>query len=567
MTAVEPRDLTQGTILFTSPLVQTDALLENSVPLPAILPREHGSILCQPEWPRIFQRLRSNSARQSAASIDIQGMPLQRLREWSRFVLLDQAVRYTSSLLNENVRCGSADVLVVTGHQPDFFHAGVWAKNFAASGLARGFQGSSLNLIIDNDMLVSTRLRVPVGPQSAPQIQQIPFDTDRPAEPWEESKILNRPLFQEFGSRVAGRMRENWSVNPLLEQGWSAAVQQASVSHRLCDVLAAVRVAIERQHDLTNLELPMSRLCETAPFRWFVAHLMSNLTRFHGLYNATLHHYRHLHGLRNGRHPVPDLEIREDWYEIPFWIWRSGDLQRARPFMRRVGSTLELRCHQEIIARWTQTATGSAEATLEALEEISRRAIRFRTRALTTTLFSRLCLADVFIHGIGGAKYDSMTDWLYEQFFDVAAPPFATVSATFHLPLGVSPVEENSDEKQLRHQLRDIRYNPDRHQTSTLKASEADLVSEKQQLIASLGRRRPNSTETRRIEQINGMLAASTAELENHLKTMWKAKQLRRAADSIRRDREFGWCLYSPNDLIPTLQSAFAPIAEEVHAG
>ena len=63
------------------------------------------------------------------------------------------------------------------------------------------------------------------------------------------------------------------------------------------------------------------------------------------------------------------------------------------------------------------------------------------------------------------------------------------------------------------------------------------------------------------------MLAASTAELENHLKTMWKAKQLRRAADSIRRDREFGWCLYSPNDLIPTLQSAFAPIAEEVHAG
>ena len=40
---------------------------------------------------------------------------------------------------------------------------------------------------------------------------------------------------------------------------------------------------------------------------------------------------------------------------------------------------------------------------------LQTRGIKLRSRALTTTMFVRLFLADAFLHGIGGAKYDEVT--------------------------------------------------------------------------------------------------------------------------------------------------------------
>src|SRR5262245_38816454 len=37
--------------------------------------------------------------------------------------------------------------LLVTGHQPELFHPGVWAKNFASHDLARRHHGVSLHLV------------------------------------------------------------------------------------------------------------------------------------------------------------------------------------------------------------------------------------------------------------------------------------------------------------------------------------------------------------------------------------------------------------------------------------
>ena len=40
---------------------------------------------------------------------------------------------------------------------------------------------------------------------------------------------------------------------------------------------------------------------------------------------------------------------------------------------------------------------------------------KIRPRAITTTMFSRLFFSDVFIHGIGGAKYDTITDEIIKR--------------------------------------------------------------------------------------------------------------------------------------------------------
>jgi hypothetical protein len=191
------------------------------------------------------------------------------------------------------------------------------------------------------------------------------------------------------------------------------------------------------------------------------------------------------------------------------------------------------------------------------MTELSRRGVRIRTRALTTTLFARLCLADLFIHGIGGAKYDDITDRLFEQFFHVTAPRFATVSATFHLPLGGSSLMSRPEEPRLRQQLRDLRYNPDRHLKAAPGSTEAELIEEKQTLLSLLGNRRPTVLETRRLKEINAALAPSTRFVEQQLQSERDAMRRQRAEDAIRHDREFAWCLHPQGELPQKLFAAF----------
>ncbi len=65
---------------------------------------------------------------------------------------------------------------------------------------------------------------------------------------------------------------------------------------------------------------------------------------------------------------------------------------------------------------------------------------KVRTRALTTTLFARLFLADLFIHGIGGGKYDELTDAIVRRFYGFEPPRYLVLSATRWLPLPSFPV-------------------------------------------------------------------------------------------------------------------------------
>src|SRR5690606_35075544 len=59
---------------------------------------------------------------------------------------------------------------------------------------------------------------------------------------------------------------------------------------------------------------------------------------------------------------------------------------------------------------------------------------RLAPRALTLTLFARLMLADNFVHGIGGGRYDQVLERLIERHLGLQAPRFAVTTATLHFP-------------------------------------------------------------------------------------------------------------------------------------
>ena len=194
---------------------------------------------------------------------------------------------------------------------------------------------------------------------------------------------------------------------------------------------------------------------------------------------------------------------------------------------------------------------------VEVLREWTGRGLRLRTRALTTTLFARLCLADLFVHGIGGAKYDEMTDRIIARFFEMPAPRFVTMSATVHLPIATLFDVTRNDITRLKQQARDLEFNSDRHLATGATGKVAELVREKDRLIdeqhrprvSQLSRRErreragQNRLRYQRLREIGTILSRETTELQQRVQNKIVETQQRLDADTILANREFSFCL------------------------
>jgi len=532
------------------------------------VPRSDETLLARPPLHEAEDFARQNRSQLDGCRIDLQGRSLSQLREWSRRQSLEAARTYIEELTGTAVELESSELLYVGGHQPALFHSGVWVKNFGIGELAARSQGTALNLIIDNDTFSSTGIRVPVGNRSHPAIETVDFDTASPAQPWEEATVRDRSLFETFGDRVS-RLMSVWQIDPLVTEIWPAAVRAVAHTGRLRDGLSAARVSAERSWGLNNLELPISRMCALDPFLWFASHLLAHLPRFHETYNAVLAEFRRVNGIRSQTHPVPELTVRGEWLEAPFWVWREGDRQRKRVFAKQIGREIHLSDGSGIFARLRLDPDCEACCAVETLRDLPDHGIRLRTRALTTTLFARLCLADLFVHGIGGAKYDEMTDCIITRFFGIAAPEFQALSATLHLPLAEPYDVSPTDAMQLRSLLRDIEYNSDRHLSAGDVTSARAILDEKQRLITEqmavtmgrLSRRerrqqsRANRERFRRFGEINRQLAERTADLRRQIEADVETILAQLDANAVLTDREYAFCLFPADKLRCFMQS------------
>ena len=262
------------------------------------VPRDDESSFASPSIRQAVGLAQQNHEQLEAANIDIQGRTLEKLRRWTRERAYEAARQYTSELIQETIPIRSFNVLVVAGHQPSLFHPGVWIKNFALDHLADRTEGVGLNLVVDNDTFSSVSIRVPRGDHTSPSIERIAFDSNRPQQPWENAEILDENTFRAFGGRIASVMAQ-WGITPIVTQLWPAAVDTLSQSRHLRDCLTAARNRLERSWGLSNLELPISQLCNLDPFLWFASHLLAHLDRFHQIHNQVLREYKQVNRIRS----------------------------------------------------------------------------------------------------------------------------------------------------------------------------------------------------------------------------------------------------------------------------
>jgi hypothetical protein len=518
-------------------------------------PQEHGAVVAEPPLADVPNLLTAN--RQELVRIDanILGQPWAELRRQAQ----DTAVAAARSYLREAgepVPSFSAASLVMAGHQPELFHPGVWVKNFALHQIAQENEATPINLVVDNDTAKSTSLRIPVLKTQDtpwPHVASVPFDHWSGEVPYEERSVQDEEIFAALPTQVAPLV-ENWGFVPILPDYWGEARRQAQRTPLLGERLAAARRTFERRWGCHNFELPVSLLCRTEPFAWFACHLLAHLPRFHAVYNACVRDYRRQYGIRSRNHPVPELATEGDWLEAPLWAWRAGAQHRGRLLARQTTTALELRVGQEA---WPSLPLPGKDGRplVSAWQELAKRGFKVRSRALTNTLYARLFLADLFMHGIGGGKYDELTDEIVRRFYGCEPPSYLVLSATLLLPLPSFPTRPEAC-RRLAGNLRDVHYNPQRHLVNGAPRAQ-ELTAQKDGWIA----RQPSTARERRdrfttLRALTEQLRTFVADQESALQQALAQCERELQGNAVLENREYAFCLY-PGTLLKPFFTGF----------
>ncbi len=388
-----------------------------------------------------------------------------------------------------------------------------------------------------------------------PRTVRIPFDRPDPKIPYEERIIGDRELFDSFGRRVAEEIAPLVG-EPMIGRYWPLVLERTKETDRLGACLAQARHQLEGdfQDVGETLEAPQSWLCAGEAFQWFAAHLLARLPRFRRLYNEALRDYRRVHHLRSRSHPAPELAEEGGWQEAPFWIWTAELPRRRRLFARAAGGEVLLSDRETWETRLPLSAEGHGGRAVGRLMELGRGGVRIRPRALATTLWARLALGDLFIHGIGGAKYDWVTDRLIERFFELRPPGFLVLSATLHLPVahaGTTAAEVPAVEDELR----GMTYHPERYlecsrQTPCAESAHgvcglpSDLIAAKRRWIGTPPTRASARQRCRAIRQINAALQPWLDGRRRRLAGRHAEALRNLRARQVLAWREYAFCLY-----------------------
>ena len=461
------------------------------------------------------------------------------LRLWelvaaTRREVLTVASEYTSNYRDIERPSDMADwiarPIVMGGHQPELFHPGVWLKNSALDAYARAVSGTAINLVVDSDRCVRTTVGVPIGSPHEAHLEEVPFDSPAAEMAWEERGILDPDLFASFGDRASDLLKP-LEPNPILRRWWPLAVERAGECHRLGLAMAQARHSLEARFGLETLELPVSELCRLPTVMVFMGWLLAHARQLHEAYNATLTDYRRTHRQRGRARPMPDLVMRIDnpsdgpWFEVPWWIWSQDDPRRRRVFANTSTSGMLVLSDMETLrVELPISPETSPSKWVDALSRMEEHALRLRPRAIITTLVARLLVADVFVHGIGGAVYDQLTDDLVRRLTGCDPPRYAVVSGTLRLPVDaifgeIAASDPGAELARVHHALRDLEFHPERHLVPTAAQPEhvRELIAQKARWIETFPTPTLAQRRCREIRASNDRLAYHTQPVRSEI--------------------------------------------------
>jgi hypothetical protein len=372
-------------------------------------PSADGQLLVWPQTDTLLRETEANADLLAHSEARVQGMAVSELRKSVRSWL------------------GHGDQpLVATGHQTELYHPGVWVKDAAINAIAERVGGVGYHFAVDTDQPKHLSVR---WPGSA-----IPITDDPEIASANWSGLLAAPTpahLQRIAVALTAASSE-WNFTPLLGQVLNSLRKSSLENMGLSAAVTAAQHELDWSLGLTHHAMLVSPLLFSQTYLIFVHHVLSRAGEFAADYNAALAEYRIEAGITSLMRPMPDLHVTPNAVEVPFWLDDLATGTRARAEVRRSGQSWVIAARGGEFELRPDGEAGSVAAELE--RWLRTHQLRFSPRALTLTTFLRLLVVDQFVHGIGGGRYDQVTDRLLVSHFQIDPPRFAIATGTLYFP-------------------------------------------------------------------------------------------------------------------------------------
>ena len=453
------------------------------IPDPAaiIVPRRHGEVLIEPpaaELAEFLTSARANTIRSGSrtpASIDI-------LANLARRELMDAMIRFAGETgFSPPPPDAAVRPWVVTGHQVELYHPGVWSKVILTDALAKQSHALAIDLLVDHDTVDHLGCAVPrwIGPELEKQMATWAEASALPAE------FLSSPQGGEEKTRWLSDLQQFPLVQTDSLREFTDQWQEDSDAHYV-SWMSRSRRTFELSFGMDVQHVPCSYICSGLAWHSFVLLWLRQSHDWCKRYNTALDQYRLKQDITNPGRPMPNLALTEKEMELPFWIYADHQPRQRLALQNNNGLHVISANHRiDVTDLLNGDLLSAAEKLRQRLESV---ALRVRPRALTLTMFVRLLLSDLFIHGIGGALYDQMTDRVMDQLFGVH-PAYACASAGWLLPLAEQINQRGANISQLKWRQHHLKSNPELLvPPSSLTDQAAGAAKRRQDLISEIAR-------------------------------------------------------------------------------
>ena len=518
-------------------------------------PAGNGGVVAEPPYCDWAGLVADNRAARADWTFSVGGLPVAEFVALARAQAAEQAVRF-SRRLGVAVQTGldPDGPLIMTGHQPELYHPGVWAKDFFLQRLADDLGALAIDAVVDSDTFDALAIEAPCMRPEVARCREV-LALGGPDVTYAGVAPLTVEEVDRFASLTLEMLRTlpAPSVARHFERFAGSLASAASDAHSVAELVTIARRRYETEASTTYLEWPVSSFVGSTAFCSFVAGIAADASRFAGVLNGCLARSRERSGLRGAGQPFPDLDVVDESVELPFWVLIDGRRHRLWAVETPEGTSLRTfrGADSELVTLPRDTA--------EAGEALAASGLLVVPRAVTLTLYIRMFVADLFIHGTGGAKYDQVTDDLVRAWYGVEPPHFAVASLTLYLPLGIHIVgDEEIDE--VRGTLQRLIHNPDQllgglhFEDPAERLQMEDLAASKGALVASIAA--PGADKKllgRRIREVNEQLAAHLEPLRAELTERLDTLTSEQAAVDVLMDRTYPFCYWSPLEVAGTV--------------
>ena len=567
------------------------------------IPEKNGEFLCIPSLNLISQLIKSNKEKFKAYDYTIgdEGFYEFRKRLREKVILLSE--KFTANLGIKSHLYNNSDTIVQTGHQPLFYHPGIIIKNLILNkiGVMEGI--NAINLIVDTDTpphsppykggdMWGVGVNIPSYRNGIKIEKEILLSNQYPI-PYEFSTPPSQEAFNLFIENIKEHLSHPQFKNIYDNfNGYINKIRNARKNfNTISEFMTAIRRIYEEEVESEYLEIPLSYICDTDEFLIFFLSIAMESEKFTSIYNCHLGRYRKEHKLRYPVNPFPNLSIEDEKIELPFWHFYKNpphlhplpsgerDGVRGRVFAKTKDDTVI------VSFEGRDSIEFNKKELYNGIDLIKKNNIKIRPKAMILTLFNRMFVSDAFIHGVGGAKYDRITDEIIRDFYKVEPPEFITTSLTLYPNVEIaSPsarndrqsgvslrgaittkqsnlIKENlQDEiKRLEKKLRDMRYNPERYiipPTPPLVKGglKGDLLKEKGNLISILKTDNINKKEiSMKLKEINERIYQKIESTAEDIQEEIKILKRQQTELNIIQRRDYPYFLFSLEEIMKIL--------------